>query len=224
MNELIDIVTEKNGKPITTSLKVAEKFEKEHRHVLEAIRGLQVSLVNFDEPNLAAEKSAAKLFRETTYKNRGKQYPMFEMDRDGFSLLVMGFTGEKALRWKLDYINAFNSMESFIKSIQTAKMDYPALTRAIEQAHDEPKFYHFSNEINMINRIVLGVDAKHFKEENGIDEKENSIRPFLTAEQIRAVEELQRIDIGLLIANMAFEQRKAILTTHHNRNLCNFGR
>ena len=217
MNELIDIVTERKGIPVTTSLKVAEKFKKSHDNVLKAIRSLQNSLVNFDEPNLMAEKSATGFFRETTYKNRGKEYPMYEMDRDGFSLLVMGFTGKEALQWKIDYINAFNSMENFIKSIQTAKMDYPALTRAIEQSHEEPKFYHFSNEINMINRIALGVDAKHFKEENDIDKKESSIRPYLTAEQIKAVEDLQRIDVGLLIANIEFEQRKAILKAHYNK-------
>ena len=68
---------------ITTSLKVAEHFEKEHRHVLDAIR------------NLTAENSAANFFKETTYKSRGKEYPMYEMDRDGFSLLAMGFTGER---------------------------------------------------------------------------------------------------------------------------------
>lgn len=63
----MDIVTERNGKPITTSLKVAEKFEKDNKHVLESIR------------NLVAEKSVAKFFRETTYKNIGKKYPMFEI-------------------------------------------------------------------------------------------------------------------------------------------------
>ena len=208
MNELVEIVSERNGVPITTSLIVAEKFEKEHRHILESIR------------NLVAKKSAAKFFRETTYKNRGKKYPMYEMDRDGFSLLIMGFNGKKALEWKIEYITAFNAMESFIKSIQAAKMDYPAFTRAIEQAHEEPKFYHFSNEINMINCIVLGTDAKHFKEENGIDKKENSIRPYLTAEQIKAIEELQRIDIGLLVANIEFEQRKQIIKSHYTKRIC----
>ena len=99
-------------------------------------------------------------------------------------------------------------------------MDYPAFTRAIEQAHEKPKFYHFSNEINMINRIVLGTDAKHFKEENGIDKKEHSIRPYLTAEQIKTIEELQRIDIGLLVANIEFEQRKQIIKTHYTKSIC----
>ena len=142
------------------------------------------------------------------------------MTKNGFTLLVMGYTGEKAMRFKKAYICQFDAMESFIKSIQVAKLDYPALTKAIEQAHEEPKFYHFSNEINMINRIVLGTDAKHFKEENGIDKKENSIRPYLTAEQIKAIEELQRIDIGLLVANIEFEQRKQIIKSHYTKSIC----
>lgn len=221
MNELLEIVSERNGVPITTSLIVAEKFEKSHDNVLKAIRALEKSLVTFNEPNLAEKNSTIKFFRETTYKNRGKKYPMYEMDRDGFSLLVMGFNGEKALRWKIGYIKAFDTMEEYIRSIQSAKLDYPAFTRAIEQAHEEPKFYHFSNEINMINRIVLGTDAKHFKEENGIDKEENSIRPYLTAEQIRAIEELQRIDIGLLVANIEFEQRKQIIKSHYEKRICN---
>lgn len=55
-------------KLVTTSLKVAEVFGKEHKDVLESIR------------NLAAENSAARFFKESTYKNRGKEYPMYEMD------------------------------------------------------------------------------------------------------------------------------------------------
>lgn len=214
MEELIDIVSERNGVVVTTSIKVAERFEKRHDSVLRSIDDI-VSGMDYE---------TAKLwFHKTTYKVQGnrKSYPMYEMNRDGFSLTVMGFTGDKALRWKISYIKAFDAMEEYIKSIQTAKMDYPALTRAIEQVHEEPKFYHFSNEINMINRIVLGVDAKHFKEENGIDQKENSIRPYLTAEQIKAVEELQRIDVGLLVANLEFGQRKEILQSHYNRKILN---
>lgn len=213
MNELVEIVSERNGVPITTSLIVAEKFEKRHDVVL---RSIEDTISDMDY------ETAKLWFHKTTYKAKGnrKSYPMYEMNRDGFSLLVMGFTGEKALHWKINYIKAFDTMEEYITSIQSAKMDYPALTRAIEQAHEEPKFYHFSNEINMINRIVLGTDAKHFKEENGIDKEENSIRPYLTAEQIKAIEELQRIDIGLLVANIEFEQRKQIMKSHYAKSIC----
>ena len=106
MNELVTI----NGKQVVTSSRnVAEHFEKEHKHVLDSIRAI-----------LAAENSAAKFFHETTYENRGKQYPEYLMNRDGFALLVMGFTGKAALAWKLKYIEAFNAME---KSIQTPQLE-----------------------------------------------------------------------------------------------------
>ncbi len=209
LNNLTEIVTERKGEPITTSRKVAEVFEKEHKNVLR------------DISNTISDDEFSRLnFELSNYKSRGKIYPEYILTKDGFTLLVMGYKGEKAMNFKKAYIQRFNDMESFIKSIQTAKMDYPALTKAIEQAHEEPKFYHFSNEINMINRIVLGVDAKHFKAENGLDKKETSIRPYLTQEQIKAVEELQRIDIGLLVANIEFEQRKQILKTYYMKSIC----
>ena len=106
MNELVTI----NGKQVVTSSRnVAEHFEKEHKHVLDSIRAI-----------LAAENSAAKFFHETTYENRGKQYPEYLMNRDGFALLVMGFTGKAALEWKMKYIDAFNAMEKSIKTPQLA--------------------------------------------------------------------------------------------------------
>ena len=94
-----------NDQAMTNSLLVAEKFGKNHRDVLESIR------------NLTAENSAAKLlFIESEYDNRGKTYPMYIINRDGFTLLVMGFNGKDALNFKLDFLNAFNKMESMLKS------------------------------------------------------------------------------------------------------------
>ena len=90
----------KNDTPLTTSHTVAEQFDKKHKHVLEDIRQI-----------LAAENSATKFFFETSFNNRGKQYPEYLMTRDGFALLAMGFTGKKALEFKLKFIDAFNRME-----------------------------------------------------------------------------------------------------------------
>ena len=64
---------------------------------------------------MAAENSATKFFRESTFENRGKHYPEYIMNRDGFSLLVMGFTGKEAMTWKIRYIQAFNEMEAKIR-------------------------------------------------------------------------------------------------------------
>lgn len=94
------ILSTQNGEPVASSRQIAESFGKEHKHVLDSIK------------NLVAENSAAKsMFYETTFENRGKQYPMYLMNRDGFTLLAMGFTGKAALEWKLKYIQAFNEME-----------------------------------------------------------------------------------------------------------------
>lgn len=108
MNELVIM---HNKQAVTSSNRVAEVFGKDHKHVLETIS------------NLAAEKSAAKFFSEATYDNRGKQYPMYYMNRDGFTLLAMGFTGKKALQFKIKYIQAFNSMEATLKRLPAGKLD-----------------------------------------------------------------------------------------------------
>lgn len=103
MQELV--FKSEKGTPITNSLLVAQKFGKEHRNVLQNIR------------NLTAENSAvSQMFYETTYFNeRNQQQPMYTMNRDGFSILVMGFTGSQALNFKVEFINAFNKMEQTIK-------------------------------------------------------------------------------------------------------------
>lgn len=208
LNE-INIVAERNGKPITTSRKIAKIFKKEHYNVLRDIENLDCSK-EFNDLN----------FELVNYKDKkGEKRPEYIITKDGFTFLVMGYKGKKASGFKEAYIKKFNEMENFIKSLQEAKMDYPELTRAIQQSHENPKPYHYSNEINMINRIVLGMDAKHFKEQRGINKKENSIRPYLTAEQIKAIEELQRIDIGLVVASIEFEKRKELLQSHYNKRI-----
>ena len=103
MNELV--FKGQNDQVLTNSLLVAEKFGKEHKNILRDIL------------NLVAQNSAAKLlFVESEYDNRGKTYPMYVMNKDGFTLLVMGFNGKDALNFKLDFLNAFNKMESMLKS------------------------------------------------------------------------------------------------------------
>ena len=112
-----------NDQVITTSLLVAETFEKEHRNVLKSIRKLMS----------ATNVAVAQMFDETTYVNeQGKEQPMFFMNRDGFTLLAMGFSGEKALKFKVDYINAFNAMEAELKDQKPALPDLDLKVRFIE--------------------------------------------------------------------------------------------
>lgn len=98
------LVVINNNQIVVSSKDLAEHFGKEHKDVLENIRHI-----------LVAENSATKFFQETSSVYRGREFPFYLMNRDGFSLLAMGFTGKKALQWKLKYIEAFNEMEETLK-------------------------------------------------------------------------------------------------------------
>lgn len=113
-----------DGKLTVSSLQVAEDFGKNHNHV---IRDIEVLIEQMGHcPILDSEKSA-QYFIESTYINeRGREYKCYEITRDGFSLLAMGFTGKKALEWKLNYIEAFNNM------LQCCQLDNHALLQQIQ--------------------------------------------------------------------------------------------
>lgn len=184
------------------SLYVAEFFEKNHKEVLRDIR-------NIAAPNSGLSKEfAERNFALGSYKDKQNQKrPCYYLTRDGFTILVMGYTGKKALRFKELYIRRFNEMEELIKSLVNARTEFPLLTENIKLLHEKPKPYHFSNECDMINRIVLGKSAKQFRLENNL-EKGTSIRPYLTEVQINLIEKLQKVDIGLLVAFPNYEDRK----------------
>lgn len=199
-------ITEKNNTALVSSRVVAEKFNKRHDRLLQTIREMECS-----------HEFRVHNFVESSYKNeQNKRQPEYLMTRDGFVILAMGFTGKKAMRFKEAYINAFNQMESFIRTMLEAKADFPEFTSAIAEAHEEPKPYHFSNELNMINQIVTGMTSKQFKEHHNLG-KVNSIRPYLEPEQLEAVKTLQRIDIGLIVAVPDYQQRKEILAQQYER-------
>ncbi|MDO4776304.1 MAG: Rha family transcriptional regulator [Cardiobacteriaceae bacterium] len=95
---------------ITTSLAVSHHFGKKHAHVLRDIQLLECS------PEFGASN-----FRLSSYTtSQGKQLPMYEITRDGFSFLCMGFTGRAAAQWKEKYIAAFNALEQQALQAPTA--------------------------------------------------------------------------------------------------------
>lgn len=127
MNDII--LSMQNGEPVVSSRQIAESFEKRHDHVMRDIEDIMRGLPkNGDTP----------MFYKTEYihEQNGQSYPMYLMNRDGFTLLAMGFTGKAALEWKLKYIAAFNEMEKKLA-------EQPQLTRsqllatALIAAHEE---------------------------------------------------------------------------------------
>lgn len=103
--EQTPLVQAQDEQVVTTSLIVADEFEKEHRNVLRGIEGL------------LKNEQTRKMFQKSTYihEQNKQEYTMYYMNRDGFALLAMGFTGKKALQFKLKFIEQFNRMEQYIK-------------------------------------------------------------------------------------------------------------
>lgn len=201
MNSLIPmdeygVFVDKHDTARVDSRYVAQFFEKEHRAVLRDIRELDCS-----------EEFRLHNFVQSAYINeQGHKQPCYIMTRDGFVFLAMGYRGKKAAHFKELYIRRFNEMETFIKMLVSARQEFPLLTENIRH----PKPYHFSNECDMLNRIVLGMTAKQFRVLHGI-EKKTSIRPYLTQEQIDLLETLQKVDIGLLVSVPDYHERKRYL-------------
>jgi Rha family phage regulatory protein len=101
MNSM-NLVMIRDNRATTTSLIVAQFFEKQHKNVLQSIENLLVDLPEEGRRN----------FQPSSYQNeQNKTQPMYQMSRDGFSLLAMGFTGKRALEWKVKFLKAFNQME-----------------------------------------------------------------------------------------------------------------
>lgn len=162
MNEL---VTVENNEVVVSSRQVAEHFGKQHKDVLESIRNI-----------LAAENSATRFFTESSYLNRGKQYVCYLMNRDGFSILVMGFTGKEALEWKIKYINAFNEMEKQLANKNTLALpdfsnpaeaarawanEYEAKQKALaENAIMKPKADFYDTVVSTESLLSMGDTAK----------------------------------------------------------------
>lgn len=104
----MNLVQIENNQPVTSSLQVAERFNKQHKHVLEAIDDL-----------VRVVENSADLFYEDTYihPQNKQEYRQIIMNKKGWTLVAMGFTGKKATHFKLDYINAFDEMEEMLKNL-----------------------------------------------------------------------------------------------------------
>ena len=130
------VIKSSKGNPITNTLLVAEKFGKQHKYVIEGVKHI-----------ISSAENSAQFYHLSSYvDSTGKSNKMYVMNRDGFSLLVMGFTGSEALKFKISFIEAFNKMEEHIKLSQSK---VPAsFSEALELAAKQQK------EIEEQNRII----------------------------------------------------------------------
>lgn len=210
---------EKLGKEevaVCTSLDVAGTFEKEHYHVLEDIRSIRQ---NISTPEFSG------LFIEQEYiASNGKKNPMFVMNRDGFTLLVMGYNGEKAMQFKLAYIKQFNVMEAALqgKRIEREKgiAVRQALTKALQQSSENDRMHAhaYSNYTNCIYKVLFGKSAAQLRDFFGIGKADN-LRDCFTKEELRAVQSMECLVSGLVDCGWGYEQVKDFIAQNNMKRL-----
>lgn len=205
--ELVSLTTQdiNDAEPITTSLKIAEMFEKNHQHVLRdcddvAKRFKKIGQSNFGQSSYLIERA-----EYTNSQNR--KMPMYIINEKAFVFIVMGYTGEKADLVKAKFINEFYNMRHELMSRANTraigKLVRKSLTDVIKECvSDEGNFKHFaySNYTKLIYKKVLGMDVKKAKQKIGAKEHEN-IRDFLSPDELAKVQEYERKIAGFIQAN-----------------------
>ena len=115
--------------------------------------------------------------------------------------------------------NRIRKEEEWKRRRLEARTGFLPMTEAIMKAHDPTRSHHYANEADMINRIVLGMPAKKFKQEMGVD----NVRDAATAAQLLELDRLQRVNTGLIEIGMPFSERKEHLARCHNHELVLLG-
>lgn len=200
------MIIKKVERSVVTSLDVAETFGKEHNKVLRDIRELDCS----DEFRLSN-------FGQSSYVNlQGKKMPMYYMTRDGFTLVAMGYTGEKAMKFKEGYIRQFNEMEKIllgkIRERDKGIAVRQALTNALKESQENARMHGhaYSTYTDMVYRILFGKSAKQLREEKGLSTKDN-LRDFLTEEELKSVQSKEMLVSGLIDCGWGYSQIRDFL-------------
>lgn len=196
---------------VVTSLDVSETFGKRHADVLRDIEGLGCS-EEFRERNFALSKYSVE--------NNKRSYPVYYMTRDGFTILVMGYTGEKAMKFKEAYIRQFNAMEKVLigklREREKGIAVRQALTNALQQSQENERMHGhaYSTYTNIIYKAVFGKDAKHLREDYGITKKEN-LRDYFGQEELKAVQSKEMLVSGLIDCGWGYDQIKSFILEHN---------
>lgn len=197
----LSLVAVENEHAVTTSLRVAEVFGKQHYNVMKAIKSLDCS-----EEFRAVNFNASKI----DYQNGNikKQLPMYYITRDGFMFLVMGFTGKTAAKWKEAYIKAFNEMEAKIRAEQMAK--------AIEE-HDRKEAIEYEKLLEREEREEAAIDARvaampPAKSRKGQAEPQTTEQPATTTEDGIIIEDYngRRVVSSLTLAKLQGREHRYV--------------
>lgn len=185
---------------MTDSVKVANYFGKQHKNILRIIE------------NLGCSREFWRLnFKPSKYKDeRGKYQPIYLMTYDGFTLLVMGFTGKKAMQFKEQYIQEFNEMKHWITVKANVTADQRRMNDAIkyrleQTGKDDPHI--FSRENNLVYLVALGASRKKWLKDND-KPLDAEIRQYLTSDQLQLIDDLLAENAVMLKLGLTYDERK----------------
>ena len=227
---LVEIMKIGNEDVVTvSSLDVAETFTyfdeesgrqyiREHKAILRAIRELKCS-----------EEFRGEHFSPSDYTDsRGKRQPCVLMDKDGFSMLVMGFEDPKSIKFKEAYIQQFNAMEKALKEIveQRHRTELErakgiavrqALTKAIQQSNENDRMHGhaYSTYTNVIYKSIFGKDASKLREEYGISKKEN-LRDCFSEEELKQIQNAEMLVSSLMGYGWGYDEIKDFVMSKAN--------
>lgn len=211
VNNMLVEIRKLNKKEINvcTSLDVAETFEKEHKRILQDIRELNCSEI-FRQHN----------FVQSEYTNQqNHKQPMYYMTRDGFTLLVMGYTGDKAMKFKEAYINQFNEMEELLKGklIEREKgiVIRQAFTKALKESQENERMHGhaYSLYTDCIYRALFGKTAKQLRDEHNLASKDN-LRDLFSGEELIKIQNAELLIGSLINYGWGYNQIKEFIATN----------
>ena len=204
----------KEEKAVCTSLDVAETFEKAHDKVIRDIRELGCS-----------EEFNAANFGDIFYTDSmNRKQKAVLMTRDGFTLLVMGYTGDLAMKFKEASIRQFNAMEAALrgKLLEREKgiAVRQALTKALQQSTENERMHGhaYVNYTNCIYRALFGKNAAQLRDAMGLGPSEN-LRDRLSREELETIQSMERLVSGLVDFGWGYEQIKGFLNQNQFKQL-----
>lgn len=199
---------------VVTSLDVAETFSREHKNVLRDIRELQCS-EDFRRLN----------FEQSEYLNeQNHKQPMFYMTRDGFTILAMGYTGEKAIKFKEAYIRQFNAMEKVLigklREREKGIAVRQALTNALKESQENDRMHGhaYSTYTDVIYKSLFGKSAKQLRNELGITKKDN-LRDYFDANDLKKIQSKEMLVSGLIDCGWGYNEIKEFIKTESKKML-----
>ena len=206
---------------VTTSRKIAEGFEKRHSDVLRDIENLGCS-EGFRERNFAL----------SSYKSeQNKMLKEYIVTEDGFTILCMGYGGDRAMEFKERYIAEFNAMRDELKRIHTERQQWQIerdkgvvirhiLTDTIKmKVTDSPhKRFAYPNYTNLIYRTLFGKTAKELENDYGVKPRE-SVRDYFTGDDLQKVQSMEMLVSSLINCGWGYNEVKEFIKTEFKKML-----